>query len=330
MDRPACPRVHVTYRLPEPVEARMRDLFDVVLRADDAPLTAAQLAAAVADADVLVPTVVDRIDEAVIAAAAPRLKLIANFGVGTEHIDLPAARARGILVSNTPGVLNEDTADTAMALILWTPRRFGEGERTVRDGTWAGWTPGGLLGHRVNGKKLGIIGLGRIGMAVARRAKGFGLEIHYTNRGRLPAPAEAEAGGAIYHADVDDMLRTVDILSINCPASPSTHHLLDARRLALLQSHAYLVNTARGEIVDEDALADALEAGTIAGAGLDVFEHEPAVSPRLRAMPNVVLLPHMGSATIEGRRAMGERVITNIRAWADGHRPPDQVLEGWV
>ncbi len=305
----------------------MRELFEVVLRDDDRPLTRAELARAVADSDVLVPTVVDAIDGALIAAAGERLKLIANFGVGTNHIDLAAARARGILVSNTPGVLTDDTADTTMALILWTPRRFADGERVIRDSAWPGWSPSAMLGHRVTGKRLGIVGMGRIGRAVGSRARGFGLEVHYHNRHHLPAEAES---GAVFHADLDAMLPRVDILSINCPLTPETHHLIDARRLRLLPPHAYLVNTSRGPIVDEAALADALEQGVIAGAGLDVFEHEPRIEPRLLALPNVVLLPHMGSATFEGRRAMGEKVIANIRAWSDGHRPPEQVLEGWA
>ncbi len=305
----------------------MDELFEVSLRNEDRPLTQDELRRAVADTDVLVPTVVDAIDGALVAAAGERLKLIANFGVGTNHIDLPAARARGILVSNTPGVLTDDTADTTMALILWTPRRFVDGERVIRDGAWPGWSPSAMLGHRVTGKALGIVGMGRIGRAVADRARGFGLKVHYHNRHRLPEAAEA---GAVFHADLDAMLPVVDILSIHCPLTPATHHLLDARRLRLLPAHAYIINTARGPIIDEVALADALADGAIAGAGLDVFEAEPRVEPRLPGLPSVVLLPHMGSATFEGRRAMGDKVITNIRAWADGHRPPDQVLEGWV
>ena len=326
-DRPRRPKVTVTYRLPPPVEARMRDLFDAVLRDDDRPLTRAELSRAAANTDVLVPTVADAIDGALIAGAGERLALIANFGVGTNHIDLAAARARGIPVSNTPGVLTDDTADTTMALILWTPRRFSDGERAIREHAWAGWSPSAMLGHRVTGKALGIVGMGRIGRAVAARAGGFGVKVHYHNRHRLPEAAEA---GAIFHADLDAMLGAVDILSLNCPLTPATHHLIDARRLRLLPPHAYIVNTARGPLIDEAALADALEAGTIAGAGLDVFEAEPRIEPRLARLPNVVLLPHMGSATFEGRRAMGEKVIANIRAWADGHRPPDQVLEGWA
>ena len=304
----------------------MRELFEVSLRDAERPLTRDELIEAASDTDVLVPTVVDPIDAALIGAAGARLQLIANFGVGTNHIDLAAARARGILVSNTPGVLTDDTADTTMALILWTPRRFADGERAIR-GAWAGWSPSAMLGHRVTGKRLGVIGMGRIGRAVAARAAGFGLEVHYHNRHRLPEAAEA---GAVFHADLDAMLPGCDIVSINCPLTPATHHLLDARRLRLLPAHAYVVNTARGPIIDEVALADALAEGAIAGAGLDVFEHEPTIEPRLLRLPNVVLLPHMGSATFEGRQAMGDKVITNIRAWSDGHRPPDQVLEGWA
>ena len=308
----------------------MAELFDAQFNVEGVPLDEQGLKAAVRDADVLVPTVTDRIDADLIAAAGERLQLIANFGVGVNHIDLGAARARGIIVSNTPGVLTDDTADTAMALILWAPRRFAEGERLVREDRWTGWSPSAMLGHRVTGKTLGIVGMGRIGRAVAARAKGFGLKVHYHNRHRLPPAAEAEAGGAVWHETLDAMLPHCDILSVNCPLTRETHHLLDARRLRLLPPHAYVVNTARGEVIDEAALADALDAGVIAGAGLDVFEREPVIEPRLLTLRNVVLLPHMGSATFEGRQAMGDKVITNIRAWADGHRPPDQVLEGWA
>jgi len=329
-DRPRRPRIVCTQRLPPATEARMSELFDAHFNVEGVPLDEQGLRAAVRDSDVLVPTVTDRIDADLIAAAGERLKLIANFGVGVNHIDLAAARARGIIVSNTPGVLTDDTADTAMALILWAPRRFAEGERLVREDRWTGWSPSAMLGHRVTGKTLGIVGMGRIGRAVAARARGFGLKVHYHNRHRLPAAAEEEAGGAVWHETLDGMLPNCDILSVNCPLTRETHHLLDARRLRLLPPHAYIVNTARGEVIDEAALAGALEAGVIAGAGLDVFEREPVIEPRLLTLKNVVLLPHMGSATFEGRQAMGDKVITNIRAWADGHRPPDQVLEGWA
>jgi len=281
--------------------------------------------AAVAKADVLVPTVTDRIDAEVLAAAGPTLKLIASFGTGIDHVDLAAAQQRGIIVTNTPGVLTEDTADMTMALILAVSRRLAEGERLIRSGGWTGWGPTTMLGHRIWGKRLGIVGMGRIGTAVARRAKGFGLSVHYHNRRPVPEDVES-AIEATWWESLDQMLAHMDIVSVNCPHTPATYHLLSARRLRLLRPHAILVNTARGEIVDEEELIRLLETGAIAGAGLDVFEHEPAVDPRMRALDNVVLLPHMGSATIEGRIAMGERVIINIKTFADGHRPPDRVL----
>ena len=323
------PKTVVTRRLPGAVETRLAELFDVTLNPDDAPMDAAALARAVATAEVLVPTVTDEIDASVIGAAGPDLKLIASFGAGVDHIDLAAARARGIVVTNTPGVLTDDTAEMVLALILSVPRRLAEGEKLVRSGGWTGWTPTGLLGHRVRGKSLGIIGMGRIGQAVATRAAAFGLSIHYHNRRRLPLSVEALLK-AHWHADLHAMLRSVDIVSINCPHTPATHRLIDAAALAAMQQHAYLINTARGEIVHEAALVNALATGQLAGAGLDVFENEPEVTPALLDLPNVVLLPHMGSATFEGRQAMGDKVIANIRSWVDGHRPPDQVLEGWL
>jgi glyoxylate reductase len=307
----------------------MAELFEVTLSSDDRPLGAATLAAAMQACDVLVPTLSDALDAAAIAAAGPDLKLIANFGNGIDHIDLRAARARGIMVTNTPGVFTEDTADMTMALILAVPRRLVEGDKVARSGNWAGWTPNHMLGHRVGGKLLGIIGMGRIGRAVARRAKAFGLSIHYHNRHRLPSEVEEQLG-ATWHPSPDTLLRIADIVSIHCPHTDETHELINAARIASMKSTAVLINTARGEICDEDALIAALVNGRIAGAGLDVFSHEPAVDPRLAALDNVVLLPHMGSATYEGREASGERVIANIRAWVDGHRPPDQVLEGWM
>lgn len=324
-----CPRTIVTRTLPEPVERRMAELFDIEFNADDHAFSAEELCDAAARSTVLVPTVTDKIDAAVIEAAGPDLKLIANFGVGVDHIDLAAARARGIIVTNTPGVLTEDTADMVMALIISVPRRLAEGEKFVRTGGWTGWSPTGMRGHRVNGKRLGIIGMGRIGQALARRAAGFGLEVHYHNRHRLPEAVE-QTLGASWHGELDDMLADIDILTINCPSTPETHHLIDADRIGLLGSDVYVINAARGEIIDEAALADALENGRIAGAGLDVHANEPEIEPRLLMLDNVVLLPHLGSATFEGREAMGDKVIANIRVWADGHRPPDQVLEGWV
>jgi glyoxylate reductase len=319
------PFVIVTRKLPDPIETRMMELFACRLNLDDTPLSKPELIAAVERADVLVPTVTDRIDAEVLAAAGPALKLIASFGTGVDHVDLAAAQQRGIIVTNTPGVLTEDTADMTMALILAVSRRLAEGERLIRSGGWTGWGPTSMLGHRIWGKRLGIVGMGRIGMAVARRAKGFGLSVHYHNR--RPVPEELESAlEATYWESLDQMLAHMDIVSVNCPHTPATYHLLSARRLRLLQPHAILVNTARGEIVDEEELLRLLEIRAIAGAGLDVFEHEPAIDPRLRALDNVVLLPHMGSATIEGRLAMGEKVIINIKTFTDGHRPPDRVL----
>jgi glyoxylate reductase len=329
MPRPKRPRVIVTRQLMPSVEARMAELFDVTLSAHDHAFDRNELLAAVAGCDVLVPTVTDRIDAEILAAAGERLKLIANFGAGVDHIDLSAARAKGILVSNTPGVFTEDTADMTMALILSVPRRLAEGEKLMRSGQWGGWAPSAMLGHRVGGKLLGIVGMGRIGLAVARRARAFGLSIHYHNRRRLPAAMEEELG-ASYHASVDTLLRISDIVTLHCPHTAETHELVNAARIASMKPTAYLINTARGEVVDEDALINALTHGGIAGAGLDVYNHEPAVDPRLLSLDNVVLLPHLGSATVEGREASGERVIANIRAWCDGHRPMDQVIEGWA
>lgn len=323
------PSVIVTRRLLPETEQRMRELFDVTLNADDRAMTRDELVAAMQSCNVLVPTVTDTIDAGMIAEAGDRLGLIANFGAGIEHIDLAAARARKIIVTNTPGVFTDDTADMTLALIISVARRLNHGGRILRAGKWEGWAPSTLLGHRLNGKTLGIIGMGRIGQAVAHRARAFGLQVAYHNRHRLPEALETMLG-ARYVADLDTLIGDADILSLHCPASPETHHLLDARRIALMKPEAYLINTARGQIVDEQALIEALVAGRIGGAGLDVFEHEPQVDPRLLAHHNVAILPHMGSATFEGRIASGEKVMANIRFWADGHRPPDQVLEGWA
>jgi glyoxylate reductase len=319
------PFVIVTRKLPDPIETRMMELFACRLNLNDKPLGKGELIAAAGEADVLVPTVTDRIDAEVLAGAGPALKLIASFGTGVDHVDLAAAQQRGIIVTNTPGVLTEDTADMTMALILAVSRRLAVGERLIRSGGWTGWGPTSMLGRRIWGKRLGILGMGRIGTALARRAKGFGLSVHYHNRRPVPEDIESALEATCWES-LDQMLAHMDIVSVNCPHTPATYHLLSARRLRLLQPHAILVNTARGEIVDEEALMQLLETHTIAGAGLDVFEHEPAVDPRLRALDNVVLLPHMGSATIEGRIAMGEKVIINIKTFADGHRPPDRVI----
>jgi len=320
------PVVVVTRRLPDVIETRMMELFDARLNLDDHPMSQEELANAVAEADVLVPTVTDRIDSGVLSQAGPNLRLIASFGTGVDHIDLKTARQRGITVTNTPGVLTEDTADMTMALILAVARRLSEGERLVREGAWKGWSPTHMLGHRLGGKRLGIVGMGRIGQAVARRARGFGLTIHYHNRRHVPEEVESELE-ATYWDSLDQMLARMDIISVNCPHTPATFHLLNARRLKLLQPHALLINTSRGEIVDENAMTRMLEAGDLAGAGLDVFEHEPQVNPKLLQMNNAVLLPHMGSATIEGRVDMGEKVIINVKTFVDGHTPPDRVLE---
>ena len=318
--------VIVTRKLPDSVETRMRELFDARLNVDDRPLSQSELIQAVKAADVLVPTVTDRIDRAVLSQAGPQLKLIANFGTGVDNIDLDTARNRGIIVTNTPGVLTEDTADMTMALILAVPRRLAEGAMYLRNpkNHWSGWSPTWMLGHRISGKRLGIIGMGRIGQAVARRARSFGLQIHYHNRRRVAEETERSLE-ATYWDSIDQMIARMDIISINCPHTPATFHLLSARRLKLLKPNAYVVNTARGEVIDENALARMIEAGEIAGAGLDVFEHEPAINPKLLANDHVVVLPHMGSATIEGRIDMGEKVIINIKTFMDGHAPPDRV-----
>src|ERR1700720_3763728 len=323
------PFVIVTRKLPDPIETRMMELFACRLNLDDTSLSKPDLIAAVERADVLVPTVTDRIDAEVLEAAGPALKLIASFGTGVDHVDLAAAQRRGIIVTNTPGVLTADTADMTMALILAVPRRLTEGAAVMTgDSEWRGWSPTWMLGHRIGGKRLGIIGMGRIGQAIARRARPFGLQIHYHNRRRVAPKIEGELE-ATYWESLDQMLARMDIISVNCPHTPATYHLLSARRLKLLRPDAYVVNTARGEVIDENALTRMIEAGEIGGAGLDVFEHEPAVNPklvRLARTGKVVLLPHLGSATLEGRAEMGAKVIINIQAFMDGHRPPDRVL----
>ena len=317
--------VVVTRRLPETVEKRMEELFDVRLRDDDTPMTREELAEAVRSADVLVPTLCDTIDAGLIAQAGDRLKLIANYGAGVDHIDVQTARQRGILVSNTPSVSAEDTADMTLALILGVTRRIPEGMAVMRSGEWEGFSPTALMGRRVGGRRLGILGLGRIGQAVARRAAAFGMQIHYHNRRRLRPEIEEELG-ATYWESLDQMVARMDVISINCPHTPSTFHLMNARRLKLLKPEAVIVNTSRGEVIDENAMTRMLRAGEIAGAGLDVYEHGAEVNPRLRELETVFLLPHMGSATLEGRVEMGEKVLVNIKTFDDGHRPPDQVV----
>ena len=317
--------VVVTRRLPDAVETRLSELFDVRLREDDTPMTRTELIEAVKTADVLVPTVTDEIDAALIGQAGEQLKLIANYGAGVDHIDVATARQRGVLVSNTPGVLTDDTADMTMALILSVTRRMSEGMAQMQKGTWSGWAPTALLGGRVSGRRLGILGMGRIGQAVARRAHAFGMQVHYHNRRRLHEQIEADLE-ATYWESLDQMVARMDVISINCPHTPSTFHLMNARRLKLMKPDAVIVNTSRGEVIDENALTRMLRAGEIKGAGLDVYEHGTQVNPRLRELENVVLLPHMGSATVEGRMEMGEKVIINIKTFDDGHRPPDQVV----
>lgn len=322
------PSIRVTRKLLPAVEERMAELFDARFNDSDQPLSREELIRAMGDVDVLVPTVTDSIDADVIAAAPPRLKLIASYGAGVNHIDLAAAKAKGIMVTNTPGVFTDDTADLTMALILNVPRRLGEGHRAMRNGEWNGWSPTGMLGHRIGGKTLGIIGLGRIGEAVALRARAFGLNIIYNKRSRLPASVEDELG-ITFEPDLDRLVSRSDIISLHCPLTAETDKIINTRRIAMMKPDAYIINSSRGELIDENALIEALQQGRIAGAGLDVYTHEPAVDARFFGIPNVVLLPHLGSATFEGREASGARVITNIRVWADGHRPPDQVLEGW-
>jgi glyoxylate reductase len=323
------PLVVVTRKLPDHVETRMRELFDTHLNENDTPMDRTELIEAVKTAEILVPTVTDQIDAAVLTQAGEQLRLIANFGNGVDHIDVTAALQRGITVTNTPAVLTEDTADMTVALILAVPRRLAEGAGVMTgDREWGGWSPTWMLGRRIGGKRLGIIGMGRIGQAVARRARAFGLQIHYHNRRRVAAKLEASLE-ATYWESLDQMLARMDIISVNCPHTPATYHLLSARRLRLMRPEAYVVNTARGEVIDENALTRLIEAGEIAGAGLDVFEHEPAVNPklvRLARAGKVILLPHLGSATMEGRADMGDKVIINIQAFMDGHRPPDRVL----
>jgi len=319
------PLVIVTRKLPDAIETRLMELFDTRLNTEDKPLSAPQLVEAVKAADVLVPTVTDRIDSRVLSQAGPKLRLIASFGTGVDHIDLDTARQRGITVTNTPGVLTEDTADMSMALVLATARRMGECERLVRAGRWTGWSPTSMLGSRLQGKRMGIVGMGRIGQALARRARGFGLAIHYHNRKRVHEEIERDLE-ATYWESLDQMLARMDIVSVNCPHTPATFHLLSARRLKLMKPTAIIVNTARGEVIDENALIRMLKADELAGAGLDVYEHEPQVSPKLLELDRVVLLPHMGSATLEGRIEMGEKVLINIKTFADGHKPPDRVL----
>lgn len=333
-DRPAPrrtskPRVVVTRHLLPSVEGRMSELFETTLNTQDEPMSRDALAAAMRDADVLVPTVTDRIDAAMIEQAGPDFGLIASFGAGVDHIDLEAARARKIVVTNTPGVFTDDTADLTMALIIGVPRRLREGTSLIRRGEWTGWAPSALLGRKLSGKVLGIVGMGRIGQAVAFRARAFGLDIRYHNRRRLPQAVEAMFG-ATWVDSLDDLLAQSDIVTLHCPSSAENRGMIGAGRIGAMKPGAIIINTARADLLDYDAMIDALESGHLGGAGLDVFPEEPRVDERIVALPNVIAQPHIGSATIEGREQAGEKVIANIRFWADGHRPPDQVLEGFV
>ena len=319
--------VVVTRRLPEVVETRLKELFDVTLCDDDVPMSRDEIVEAMKGADVLVPTITDRIDARMIAQAGDKLKLIASYGAGVDHVDVQTARQRGILVTNTPGVVTDDTADMTLALILAVTRRIPEGLALMQSGDWKGWAPTAMMGGRISGRRLGILGMGRIGQAVARRAQAFGMQVHYHNRKRLRTEVETELA-ATWWESLDQMVARVDVLSINCPHTPSTFHLMNARRLKLMKPSAVIVNTSRGEVIDENALTRMLRADEIAGAGLDVFERGKEINPRLRELKNVVLLPHMGSATVEGRVEQGEKVIINIKTFADGHRPPDLVVPG--
>ena len=317
--------VVVTRRLPDAVETRLSELFDVRLRDDDTPMSREELIEAMKGADVLVPTLTDVIDAPMITQAGERLKLIANYGAGVDHIDVESARRRGVLVSNTPGVSADDTADMTMAMIIGATRRIPEGLRMMAKGEWTGWAPNAMLGGRLWGRRLGILGMGNVGQAVAQRARAFGMQVHYHNRRRLH-PGIEERLEATYWESLDQMVARMDVLTVHCPHTPGTFHLMNARRLKLLKKDAYLVNTSRGEVIDENALVRMLKAGEIAGAALDVYENDADVNPDLIHLPNVVLLPHMGSATVEGRLEMGEKVIINIKTFDDGHRPPDLVV----
>ena len=319
------PKVIVSRRLPAAVENRMIELFDAELNKDDIPMSRGEIAAAMMKADVLVPTISDIIDQKLLARAGDNLRLIASYGAGFDHIDVQTARQRGILVSNTPGVLTDDTADMTLALMLGVMRRFQEGSSLIQKKSWDGWSPSAMLGTRLGGKRLGILGMGRIGSAVADRAKAFGMEIHYHNRKKLH-PALEEPTNAQYWESLEAMLQEIDVLSVNCPHTPNTFHMINSSRLSLMKEDAFIVNTSRGEVIDENALARALRNKKLAGAALDVFEARKEVNPQLRGLPNVMLLPHMGSATDEARIEMGEKVIINIKTFIDGHRPPDQVV----
>ncbi len=320
------PRIIVTRRLPEAVEHELVTRFDARLNLDDRQFTAPELSAALREADIVLCTLTDPLSRAVFLGAAPALaRLLANFGVGFNHIDLAAARELGIAVTNTPGVLTEDTADHTMLMLLAAARRMSEGERELREGRWTGWRPTHLLGTRVTGKVLGIVGFGRIGQAVSLRASaGFGMKVLYHSRRPATADVERRTGAAAV-GSLDELLERADFVTLHCPATPDTRHLIGEAQLRRMQRHAILVNTARGDVVDEQALVSSLRAGLLAAAALDVFEHEPAIHPELLALPNVVLVPHLGSATVESRVAMGRRALANIDAFLSGSTLPDRI-----
>ena len=320
---PARPRVIVTRPLPG-VEPKMLELFDTVLNPEDRAFTREELLAAMRDCDVLVPNVTDKIDAGMIEQAGDRIKLIANFGAGVDHLDIPALKAKGIAVTNTPDVFTDDTADITMALILTATRRLSEGIRMVAAGEWDGWAPSRMLGRNLRGKLLGIVGMGAIGKELAIRARAFGMEVAYNNRRRLPEAEEA-ALGVRFEPGLELLIRSADYLSLNCPSTPETRGMLNAERIAAMKPGSFVINSGRGDLIDEPALIAALESGHLGGAGLDVFVGEPNIRPEFMHLKNVTALPHLGSATVEGRTEAGEKIIRNIQAWIAGEPLPDAV-----
>ena len=318
-------KVIITRRLEDRVEKRMRELFNVNLSQAEYPISRQELLSSIKEADILVPTIGDKIDASILSAASSNLKLIANYGAGYDHIDIKTALQRGIIVTNTPSVLTTDTADMTMALVLAIPRKLREGHEEMQSGSWKGWSPSAMIGMRITGKKLGILGMGRIGQAIAKRAKAFDLDINYHNRRRLHQNIE-EGLSATYWENLEEMLSTIDILVVSASLNPSSLYLLDAKCLGRMKQSAYLVNISRGEIIDQKALVRQLKEGRLGGAGLDVYDSEEIIGSDFKSLKNVFLLPHMGSSTLEGRIEMGEKVIINIKTFIDGHRPPDQIV----
>ena len=319
------PKVIITRRLQDRVEKRMKELFNVDLSSAEYPVSKKELLSAVKEADILVPTIGDRIDASILSAAGSNLKLIANYGAGYDHIDIKTALQRGIIVTNTPSVLTTDTADMTMALILAIPRKLREGHEEMQSGNWKGWSPSAMIGMRITGKKLGILGMGRIGQAIAKRAIAFDLDINYHNRRRLHENIEKSLS-AKYWENLEEMLAAVDILVVSASLNPSSLYLLNAKYLGKMKQSAYIVNISRGEIIDQKALVKQLKNGLLGGAGLDVYDSEEVIGSDFKSLKNVFLLPHMGSSTLEGRIEMGEKVIINIKTYLDGHRPPDQIV----